>query len=256
MPCVPKLPNLYFTSSQCSTIFFQLNPSLPPVYLCLPDPEVCQIGGDPAIFDTAHPRLCWCRVWRTLPGAIISASLSRGASGSYSGLEVRWGEESWGWGKETKAVRQEGSSRITPCACGLLTLVKARPWQPPRSSSNSPGRKQTAQAAHSFLFPLSTLSHSSQRLCTVFLNRPHQTSSKGSVFTGWVLLRVSLKHHLLAGDLNNSVHADISQPVEIYFVQWFSPLSLDETSLSFSLRSPWPWRAIRCSTTESDGKLH
>lgn len=131
MPCVLKLPNLYFTSSQCSTIFFQLNLCLPPVYLCLPDPEVCQSGGDPAIFDTAHPRLCWCRVWRTVPGAIISASLSRGASGSYSGLEVRWGEESWGWGKETKAVRQDGCSMITPCACGLLTLVKARPWQPP-----------------------------------------------------------------------------------------------------------------------------
>lgn len=126
----------------------------------------------------------------------------------------------------------------------------------PRSPSNSPGRKQTALTAHSFLLLLSTLSYSFQRLFTVLLNCPHQTSSKGSVFTGWLLLIVSLKHHLLAGDLNNSVHADISHLVQIYFVQWFSPLSLDETSLSFSLRSPWPWWAIRCSTTESDGKLH
>ena len=123
--CKPRNCQNYILHLHSTWQFYLSGIFLPSIYLCLPDPEINQITGDPSIFDTEYPQLCLCHVWSTVHGVIISASLVRRSSWKLllSGGEVGKGEWRMRKGDQGASARQKFHNHTMR----IHTLIKARP---------------------------------------------------------------------------------------------------------------------------------
>ena len=158
---------------------------LPSIYLCLPDPEIRQL--ETLLFLILSILVYVC----AMSGSQYTVWLSQlpwlgGAPGSYSYLEVKWGEESWGWGKETKEPQQCLSSTIAQCACALSSAqLGALPLLLPACLEGN--------CINSLLFPVKN------PICSHFKpTSPNIAKGFGVHKMVLLILIVSLKYHILA----------------------------------------------------------
>lgn len=83
-----------------------------------------QTTGNPSIFGTGYPQLCLHHAWIQNTGWLSQPPWLGGAPESYSRLEVRRGEESWGWERDQSTSAGLRCHNHTVC---ISTLIKARP---------------------------------------------------------------------------------------------------------------------------------